>query len=121
MLPVADTVRHTHASPRSAVGFLIHAAGLDARAARAAHQPDHAGRLLHGRRADRGARAASPATRWRRASAASRTNWSCASSPAGRERFEAKRAAALGFKAETSFDDIIRAHIEDELGGKVAG
>ena len=28
VLPVADTVVHTHASPRSAVGFLIHAAGL---------------------------------------------------------------------------------------------
>jgi nucleoside-diphosphate-sugar epimerase len=28
VLPVADSVRHTHASPRSAVGFLIHAAGL---------------------------------------------------------------------------------------------
>ena len=28
---------------------------------------------------------------------------------------------ALGFKAEVAFDDIIRAHIEDELGGKVAG
>ena len=28
VLPVADTVMHTHASPRSAVGFLIHAAGL---------------------------------------------------------------------------------------------
>ena len=28
VLPVADSVLHTHASPRSAVGFLIHAAGL---------------------------------------------------------------------------------------------
>src|SRR5207245_5531036 len=28
ILPVADTVRHTYASPRAAVGFLIHAAGL---------------------------------------------------------------------------------------------
>ncbi len=28
VLPVADTVLHTHASPRSAVGFLVHAAGL---------------------------------------------------------------------------------------------
>jgi nucleoside-diphosphate-sugar epimerase len=37
------------------------------------------------------------------------------------ERFDAKRATALGFKAETSFDDIIKAHIEDELGGKIAG
>ena len=26
-----------------------------------------------------------------------------------------KRAAALGFKAEKSFDEIIRVHIEDEL------
>src|SRR6516165_2356122 len=28
VLPVADTVVHTHASPRAAIGFLIHAAGL---------------------------------------------------------------------------------------------
>src|SRR6478672_9210870 len=28
LLPVAETVRHTHASPRAAIGFLIHAAGL---------------------------------------------------------------------------------------------
>jgi hypothetical protein len=31
-----------------------------------------------------------------------------------------KRARALGFVAEASFDDIIRAHIEDELGGRIA-
>src|SRR5262249_14688791 len=29
LLPVAETVRHTHASPRAAVGMLIQAAGLD--------------------------------------------------------------------------------------------
>ena len=29
ILPVADTVRHTHATPRSAVGFLLHAATID--------------------------------------------------------------------------------------------
>src|SRR5471030_2473710 len=29
VLPVADSVRHTHASPRSAVGFLLRAAALD--------------------------------------------------------------------------------------------
>src|SRR5262245_399601 len=28
VLPVAETVVHTHASPRAAVGFLVHAAGL---------------------------------------------------------------------------------------------
>jgi D-erythronate 2-dehydrogenase len=33
------------------------------------------------------------------------------------QNFEARRAAELGFVAEKSFDDIIRAHIEDELGG----
>jgi D-erythronate 2-dehydrogenase len=31
--------------------------------------------------------------------------------------FDAKRAEKLGFKAETSFDEIVRAHIDDELGG----
>jgi nucleoside-diphosphate-sugar epimerase len=32
-------------------------------------------------------------------------------------RFDASRAEALGFRAETSFDEIIAAHVEDELGG----
>jgi hypothetical protein len=32
-------------------------------------------------------------------------------------RFEARRARDLGFAAETGFDEIIRIHIEDELGG----
>ena len=31
-------------------------------------------------------------------------------------RFSADRARALGFVAEQSFDEIVRAHIEDELG-----
>ncbi|MGA8991224.1 MAG: NAD-dependent epimerase, partial [Rhodoplanes sp.] len=35
-------------------------------------------------------------------------------------RFDPRRALALGFTAESSFDDIIRIHIEDELGGKIA-
>ena len=34
--------------------------------------------------------------------------------------FDAKRSVGLGFKAETSFEDIVRAHVEDELGGTVA-
>jgi hypothetical protein len=35
--------------------------------------------------------------------------------------FDAKRAVELGFTtAEKTFDDIIRIHIEDELGGKFA-
>ncbi|MGY3611465.1 D-erythronate dehydrogenase, partial [Bradyrhizobium sp. Lot11] len=35
-------------------------------------------------------------------------------------RFDATRAASLGFKAETSFDEILQVHIEDELGGRIA-
>jgi hypothetical protein len=34
-------------------------------------------------------------------------------------RFDARRALALGFTVEATFDDIIRAHIEDELGGRI--
>jgi hypothetical protein len=35
-------------------------------------------------------------------------------------RFDPRRALALGFRAERSFDDIIRVHIEDDLDGKIA-
>jgi hypothetical protein len=34
--------------------------------------------------------------------------------------FSARRALELGFRAEASFDEIIRIHIEDELGGRIA-
>ena len=37
------------------------------------------------------------------------------------QRFDTRRAEALGFKAETSFEDIIRILIEDELGGQLPG
>jgi len=33
--------------------------------------------------------------------------------------FDAKRAKALGFEADETIEDIIRAHIEDELGGAI--
>ncbi len=48
-LPVSEDVTNTHASPRAAAGFLVHAASLDAGTTRPSHQHDHAGRLLHGR------------------------------------------------------------------------
>jgi nucleoside-diphosphate-sugar epimerase len=35
--------------------------------------------------------------------------------------FNATRALSLGFVAEKSMDEIIRAHIEDELGGRIGG
>jgi D-erythronate 2-dehydrogenase len=118
ILPVADGVRHTHASPRSAVGFLIHAAGLtrDELGARinlsmpgvcctVAEQIESLKRIAGPKVAARIRR--EPDELIMRIVA----GWS--------ERFDAKRAAALGFAAETNFDDIISAHIEDELGGKI--
>lgn len=35
--------------------------------------------------------------------------------------FDAARARALGFEADASFDDIVRIHVEDELGGRIGG
>jgi D-erythronate 2-dehydrogenase len=34
-------------------------------------------------------------------------------------RFDARRAGALGFKADASIAEIVRAHLEDELGGVI--
>ncbi len=119
VLPVADTVRHTHASPRSAVGFLIHAAGLTREqlgprislampgvCCTVAEQIESLKRIAGPKVAARIQR--EPDELVMRIVA----GWS--------ERIVAKRAAELGFKAEISFDDIVRAHIEDELGGKIA-
>jgi len=33
------------------------------------------------------------------------------------QRLEAKRALELGFRVETTFDEIIRVHIEEDRGG----
>ena len=100
----------------------LHAAcgGHRPRQGRPAPGAHHAGPRRH-RRASRSPRSAKlPATRWWRASAASPIPSSRRSSPAGRATSTPKRALALGFKADASFEDIIRAHIEDELGGRVA-
>jgi hypothetical protein len=35
-------------------------------------------------------------------------------------RFDAQRALDLGFRADESFARIVRVHIEDELGGRIA-
>ena len=33
--------------------------------------------------------------------------------------FDARRAESLGFRADSSFEDIIRIYIDDELGGRI--
>jgi nucleoside-diphosphate-sugar epimerase len=34
-------------------------------------------------------------------------------------RFDTRRAEQLGFRAESSFDEIVRVHVEDELRGRI--
>jgi len=119
VLPVADSVLHWHASPRAAVGFLIHAAGLDAAKLKprvnltmpgvcctVAEQIAALRRIAGDKAASRIRRAPDPLV------ARIVAGWP--------SRFEPARALALGFRAEASFDEIIRVHIADELGGKIA-
>jgi nucleoside-diphosphate-sugar epimerase len=118
VLPVPETVRHTHASPRAAAGFLVHAASLTR-----AQLGDRINLTMPGVSCTVAEQIASlariagakVAARIRRAPDATITRI-VAGWP---QRFDARRAAALGFRAETSFDDIVRIHIEEELGGKI--
>jgi nucleoside-diphosphate-sugar epimerase len=119
LLPVADTVRHTHASPRAAVGMLIHAAGLsrDAIGPRInLSMPGVSCTVAEQIAALRRIAGERVAARIRRAPDAL-VERIVAGWP---EKADARRAHELGFRAETSFDEIIRVHVEDELGGTVA-
>jgi nucleoside-diphosphate-sugar epimerase len=118
-LPVADSVLHWHASPRSAVGFLIHAAGL-ARAQLSGRinltMPGVCCTVAEQIAALKRVAGDKVAARIRRAPDAL-VERIVAGWP---RRFDARRSVALGFTVEAAFDDIIRAYIEDELGGKIA-
>src|SRR6201995_4425562 len=119
ILPVPETVRHWHATPRSAVGFLLHAATMDLAAA-----GPRRGLTMPGLSATVGEQIA----------ALKRVAGDKVAARIKREpdafimgivdgwprNFDAKRAVQLGFTtAEKNFDDIIRIHIGDELGGTV--
>jgi len=119
VLPVSDDVRHWHASPRSAVGFLIHAATMDTErlgARRNLSMPGLSVTVAEQIEALRRVAGEGPVSRIRR-----EPDPAIIRMVAGWPRnFDTKRAESLGFKAESSFDEIIRIHIEDELGGKFA-
>ncbi|WP_404285680.1 D-erythronate dehydrogenase [Microvirga sp. RSM25] len=118
VLPVSMDVRHAHASPRSAVNFLMHAATIDPSKIgprRTLTMPSVSitvGEQIDALRRIAGERAVARIRHeldpniirfvegWPR-------------------RFDASRAESLGFRAEASFDDIISIYIEDELGGVV--
>jgi D-erythronate 2-dehydrogenase len=119
LLPVAETVRHTHASPRAAVGFLLHAAGLTRQQLGGRinlSMPGVSCTVGEQIEALRRVAGSKVAARIRRVpdELVQRivSGWA--------ERLDARRARDLGFQAESRFDDIIRAHIEDELDGKIA-
>jgi len=118
VLPVSEDVRHWHATPRSAVGFLLHAGTMDLAAAGARRNLTMPGLS---------------ATVGEQIAALKRVAGEKVAARIKREpdpfimgivdgwprNFEAKRSLQLGFTtAESTFDDIIRIHIEDELGGK---
>jgi nucleoside-diphosphate-sugar epimerase len=119
VLPVSESVRHWHASPRAAVGFLIHAASLDTGKVgprRALTMPGVSVTVGEQIAALRKVAGDKVVARIRR-----EPDPFIEGVVAGWPRnFAPARAVALGFKADTSFEDIIRIHIEDELGGRIA-
>lgn len=118
VLPVPRSVVHTHASPRSAVAYLLRAAELDGDAvgprrnltmpgvAVTIEEQIEALRRIAGDKAVALIREEPDEQIWSIV-----RNWPT--------RFAATRARAMGFAAENSFDDIVRAYIEDESGGQL--
>jgi nucleoside-diphosphate-sugar epimerase len=113
ILPVEETVRHWHASPRAAIGFLMHAMKLDTGQLGARRNLSMPGlsvtvaeqiealRKVAGEKAVKLIRRQPDATIMRIVE-----GWP--------RNFDTKRALSLGFRADASFEDIIRIHLADE-------
>jgi D-erythronate 2-dehydrogenase len=118
VLPVSRDVRHWFASPRAAVGFLLHAAKLDStllgwrRTVSAPGLSATVGEEIEalkraaGEKAVRLIREVPDDTIIRIVD-----GWP--------RNFDARRAKTLGFEAESTMDEIIRVYVDDELGGRV--
>ncbi len=118
VLPVKESVRHWFASPRAGVRFLMHAAALDTTALgsrRSLTMPGLTATVGEEIEALRRV-AGDKAVKLIRNEPDEMIIKMVAGWP---QNFDASRAIALGFEAETSFDEIIRAHVEDELGGVI--
>ena len=117
VLPVSEEVRHWHATPRSAVGFLLHAGTMDLATVaprRALTMPGLSATVGEQIAALKRVAGEKVAARIKR-----EPDPFIVGIVGGWPRnFDARRARELGFTtAENSFDDIIRIHIDDELGG----
>lgn len=119
VLPVSESVRHWFASPRAATGFLLHAAEIDT---------GSLGQLRTITMPGLSATVGDQIEALRRVAGDAATqlirrepNETIANIISGwPQGFDARRAEALGFRAETSFEEIIRVHIEDELESRVS-
>ncbi|WP_425596239.1 D-erythronate dehydrogenase [Ruegeria faecimaris] len=114
VLPVAVTVRHWHASPRAAATFLTHAATLDTQLLndrRALNMPGVSCTVAEQIEALRDVAGQDAVGLIRREpdEAIERIvkNWP--------RDFQTDRARELGFKAESSFDEIIQVYLEDDF------
>lgn len=117
VLPVDEDVRHWFASPRAAVGFLVHAARLDTSLLgnrRTLNLPGLSacvGDQIEALRRVGGPKAVSLIRREPDAAIQEIVaGWP--------QDINARRALDLGFVAETGFDEIIQAHMDDELNGE---
>jgi nucleoside-diphosphate-sugar epimerase len=120
VLPVSEDVRHWHASPRSAIGFLMHAATIDI-----GKLNNRVNLSMPGLSVTVGEQIAglervagkNVTKRIRR-----EPDQTIMRIVAGWPRnFDTSRARSLGFTtAEQTFDDIVKLHIDDELGGSFA-
>src|SRR5690606_29006929 len=118
VLPVDENVRHWHVSPRSAVRFLKQAAAMDTAvlgSRRNLNMPGLSatvGEQIEALRRAAGEKAVKLIRREPDPLIIEMVDgWA--------KDFDASRAKTLGFAAESSFDEIIRVHIEDELSGRI--
>lgn len=114
ILPVEDDVRHWHASPRSAAGFLVHALKLDfdkLGGRRSLSLPGVSCTVAEQIEALRNIAGADAVKLIRRVPDDTIIgivkNWP--------RNFDPRRATELGFSAETSFEEIIKVYLEDDL------
>jgi len=114
ILPVDDSVRHWHASPRAAVEFLLRAAELDLSllgSRRSLNLPGVSvtvGEQIEALRAIAGDKTVALIRR--------QPDETIARMVAGWPRdFDPARAKSFGFRADANFSSIINAYIEDEL------
>ena len=114
ILPVSDQVRHWHASPRSAIHFLIHAGNLDLKilgGRRSLNMPGVSCTVEEQIEALRKVAGNEVVAKIKH-----KTDPKITKIVNGWPRnFDPARATALGFKSENSFEEIIKVYLSDDF------